>query len=548
MTNTEAHSPGPYFARQATGLVRELSAFHSLAFNASFINVGLILIYMFLYVPSFHPGSSMLLACILGTIIAVPMALANAMLASTFPRSGGEYVYNSRVLAPILGFATSFNITIWLLFYVGVSCVLFPKYGLTAVFRYIGIRWGSETFVSAANWCATPTGQFTVGTIVLVAVVVGLIRSTRAMARIQSWYFVAGMIGVALVVLALLGTNKQGYLANFNVYFGGLASDSGAMDSLLAGAKEYGYSTTGFSLLATLVIFFWPASFLFWGNASTYFGGEIKNAKRSQLIAIPGAVVLAGLFVTLAVLAFRAAVGSDTVGAISYLHLCGGGLGFAPTYAELGAVASSSKLLGLLIVLACTYWTIAFVPLCIGCCTRNFLAWSLDRVGPEFLSRVSPRLHTPVPALIVCGIIGEVCVFLHAYVPAFAFMVGIVGAFLTFMATAVSAVVLPFRKKQIFESSSVNWRIGGFPVISIVGVLALLGLLAVQISTLSDPYSGISVSPATDAGYGAGVPFKILLVNIGILAAGFVIYLAAKAIRKAQGIDLSLAFKEIPPE
>jgi len=539
---------GPYFARKATGLVRELSAFHSLVFNASFINVGLILIYMFLFVPSFHPGSSMWIACAVGTLAAVFMALANAMLATTFPRSGGEYVYNSRAIAPFVGFATNFNITIWLLFYVGVSCVLFPKYGLTAVFRFVGVRYGNPGLLGVANWLATPTGMFIIGSAALLIVITGLVFSTRRVARIQSWYFVIGLIGIAVAVAVLMAETKQTYIGRFDSYFGTLAATNGTMAATLAGARQNGFESGGFSLLATMVVFFWPASFLFWGNASTYFGGEVRDAKRSQLFGLLGAVVLAGVLLVLVVLAFQRTVGADSLGAIGYLNAIGKGFGFAPTYAELAAIGTSSTFLGLVILLACTYWTVAFVPLCVGACTRNLLAWSLDRVAPEALSSVSPRFHTPVPALLVCGFIGWIAVALHSYVPAFAFMVGTFGAFLTFMTTAVSAILLPFRRPRIFADSPMNRRVGRLPVMSLVGVLALIGTVAIQVSLLSDKYSGISLFRSTDAGTGPGVPFKMLLVNLGILASGFVLYAVAKLVRRAQGVDVTLAFKEIPPE
>jgi amino acid transporter len=214
----------------------------------------------------------------------------------------------------------------------------------------------------------------------------------------------------------------------------------------------------------------------------------------------------------------------------------------------MSAVATSSSLLGLILLLACACWPILFASLMTGACTRSFLAWSMDRIAPEVLSRVSPKFHSPVPALIVCGIIGELSVILYAFVPAFAFAVGIVGAFLTFMTTALSATLLPFRRPEMFERSPVNWRVGGFPVMTLVGALALFGLLCVEISILSDPYSGVSLFPSTDAGAGAGVPFVMLWVNLGILVLGFVIYFITKWVRKAQGIDIGLAFKEIPPE
>jgi basic amino acid/polyamine antiporter, APA family len=548
MNSTHTLPGEPLFARNATGLVREFSAFHALVFNASFINIGLTLLFMVLYGPSFHPGSSMMLATILGTVMAVPMAFVNAMLASIYPRSGGEYVYNSRVLSPAVGFATNFNMTVWLLFYVGVSCVLFAQYGLAELFRYVGIRWEAAAFLRCATWIATPEGEFIVGSFTLAVIILGLVLNTRRMVQIQGWYFVLGLIGVALAILALIATDKQHYAASFSSYFGQLDASKGNLPALLSEAKAQGYTWNNFSLSATLMLFFWPASFLFWGNCSTYFGGEIQFARRSQLIGNVGAVLLCGLCVSVVVVALDQSIGNESVGGITYLQAVKAGLGFSPTYAELAAIATSSRLVGLVVLLGCSYWLIAFAPLITGAMTRNLLAWSLDRVAPEFLSRVNNKTHTPVFALLVCGVIGEICIYLYAFVPAFGFAVGIVGAFLTFITTALSATVLPFTKREVFERSSVNWRAAGFPVITIFGILAVIGLLCVEVSILWDPYSGVSLFPSADAGAGTGIPFMMLVVNLAIFVSGFVVYFLAKWIRRMQGLDIDLAFGEIPPE
>ena len=546
--STQLQFPGEsFFVRNATGLVRELSAFHAFAFNASFINIGLMLIFMFLYAPSFHPGSNMVLATLAATVLAIPMGFVNGMLASIFPRSGGEYVYNSRVISPAVGFAANFNISVWLMFYVGVSCVLFAQHGVAATLRFVGVKWDWGASIAAATWVAMPIGSFCIGTITLIGILVMLIFGTRRMAQAQTIYFVLGLVGVACAVGLLTGLRSDEYEHLFDDYFTKAVSNQATLSNSVTEASAKGYTSGEFSLMNTALIFFWPANFLFWGNCSTYFGGEVQYARRSQIFANVGAIVLSGLTVALAVAVYNRTVGVERIGAITYLQSAGAGFGFAPTYAELAAAVAPSWI-GLFVLIACAYWPISFAPLIIGACTRNFLAWSMDRVAPEVFSRVSPRFHTPIPALIACGVVGEISVVLYAFVPAFAFAVGIVGAFITFMVTALSATILPMRRKEILQRSPVNWRIAGYPVITLVGALALIGLAAVQISVLSDPFSGVSLFPSTDAGNGPVIPFIMLLVNLAILATGFLVYGLARRVKKAQGIDLSLAFKEIPPE
>jgi len=74
-------------------------------------------------------------------------------------------------------------------------------------------------------------------------------------------------------------------------------------------------------------------------------------------------------------------------------------------------------------------------------------------------------------------------------------------------------------------------------VLSIVGVLSLIGMLVIAWAFLNDPQSGISFSN----------PF-MLYVNLGVFLSGFIYFYATKFIQARQGVDINLAFAEIPPE
>ncbi len=67
-----------------------------------------------------------------------------------------------------------------------------------------------------------------------------------------------------------------------------------------------------------------------------------------------------------------------------------------------------------------------------------------------------------------------------------------------------------------------------------------------QWAYLNDPYSGISLDPSTlEQGI---LGFGMFLLNVGIFLSGLVIYALARWWRRRQGIDLSLAYREIPVE
>ena len=123
------------FVRKASGLVRTAGPMDVLAYNINFISIGLLLTFMFLFMPSLYPGVNMYLSVLIAVIITVPTGLVYGFLAASMPRSGGDYVYNSRILGPALGTMANWNITIWWFFYGGVPSAFFARYGISPLLR-----------------------------------------------------------------------------------------------------------------------------------------------------------------------------------------------------------------------------------------------------------------------------------------------------------------------------------------------------------------------------------------------------------------------------
>jgi hypothetical protein len=103
------------------------------------------------------------------------------------------------------------------------------------------------------------------------------------------------------------------------------------------------------------------------------------------------------------------------------------------------------------------------------------------------------------------------------------------------MIICVAAILFPFRMKHTFESSPANIRVGGIPLISIAGVISLAFISLIQYFWMTNPL------------YGANFPAVWLSID-AVLVVGLVIYVVSEYHRERNGIDLSLAFKEIPPE
>ena len=60
------------------------------------------------------------------------------------PRSGGEYIYNSRIIHPIFGIAQSFGDAVIWLMWIYVLAPLAVDPGLTITFNYLGWTGAAE--------------------------------------------------------------------------------------------------------------------------------------------------------------------------------------------------------------------------------------------------------------------------------------------------------------------------------------------------------------------------------------------------------------------
>ena len=127
------------YARKASGLVRGLSMMD--AFAVGFMNQGLtpsIWVIITLGLGVFL-GGNLIWACIFSAVLAgIGFPLVWGILGGSMPRSGGEYVYNSRIIHPVYGIAQSFgDAAIWLMWlYVLAPLAVNP--GLTSTFNYLG--------------------------------------------------------------------------------------------------------------------------------------------------------------------------------------------------------------------------------------------------------------------------------------------------------------------------------------------------------------------------------------------------------------------------
>jgi amino acid transporter len=168
---------------------------------------------------------------------------------------------------------------------------------------------------------------------------------------------------------------------------------------------------------------------------------------------------------------------------------------------------------------------------------RAFFAMAFDRVAPAKLADVNERTHAPITGLVVCTIIGIVCLIWAIFSPTFMTVIVIAGLFgippITLV--GISAIVFPYRLKDLYKTSAAKLEVLGIPLVVIAGVVSVIAEIL----------------------YGY-VAYKYLLpqsqwalatvVTVGVIVTSAVLYFVAYAVRKREGMDISLVFKELPPE
>ncbi|KDE99044.1 hypothetical protein Y900_008800 [Mycolicibacterium aromaticivorans JS19b1 = JCM 16368] len=519
-------APG-IFTRASSGLVRQVRTDDVMFYGWQQIALGYIIFIVAAW--QFYPGASMELATLFATVAGLFIAGCYALLSMVYPRSGGDYVFMSRILHPVVGMVLSISLIFWQLFYTGVNGAFLSKFGIAPMLSSLGVQEHNATLIAAGNWFAGKWGLFVGGLLVIGVFSIVQYRGAAMYFRFQRWasYVTAVSLLVTFVTLALAATGVLNFHQNFDAVAG-----QGAYDNVVAAAGDTSHP---FSFAQTTFFAAWPAFSLWFAVLSVSFSGEVKDGQRSQLRGMTLAVVTMGLAMMLLMFLYRAAFGSAfmlastevppdkfPLDAAPYVNLYTGIAGGSPVL----TVINSLWVLSLLFFVGASSLIVS---------TRSMLAWSLDGMAPKWFSSVSVKFHTPTFALALSAAIAFVWLCLYSFTDSVLVLGGFLGQCVPFMGVCLAAIVFPFRRKREFESSPIAYRWGQVPVISVIGVIAFACVAFVFYRLL------------VDAAYGANNHLS-LIMTVVVTVFGLSWYLAFRAYQTRKGADLEGRFSEIPVE
>ncbi len=532
-----AVAPG-VFSRKASGLVRVGSTLDVFIFNVGLVSVGIAIAYNQYYGPSLYPGAQPWISTLLAAGGMVFVAAAFYCWSVVFPRSGGVYVFLSRTINPGVAFVFSLIETIILLYYAALAAGLIVQVGLASFFGAVGTVAKNATLVSWGTTVAKPAGVFWIGTLIIVIAGALLISGTRRYFTVQRILFVVAVAGLAVIAVAMIVGSRNGFSSS-------LTSLTGLhYNQVIATAEKHGYAPAGTSFGESWKFIIWPLLPLLGAVQSVGIGGEVKKVRRSQLLGMIGAVVATGLVIALFALLSNKDFGYNFQGAVAYNALTGvsgGTTSTAPWFAVLAGLLGHNIVLSVVILATFAAWIWFWIPAEMAYTTRSMIAWSFDRVAPNGLGYVSETVHTPIVAIGVST--GGAIVFMWFIAfKAVAFLTFIEVLLVIWGAVMVAAVLFPLTRKSMYEASPAkNFKLLGIPVMPVAGAISAVFMAAMLVLLWRDPIAaGALIHPSK-------MPVEAW-VTLAAIVLGAAWYIGVRRYRKRQGIDISLAFQQIPIE
>jgi APA family basic amino acid/polyamine antiporter len=525
--------------RKSSGLLRAVSAREALI--ANLVGMGIIVnIFWVVFASAGYPNADLPSTVFIGLALSLLIAFVYWMLSSAMPRTGGDYVYVSRIFHPGLGFIVNAMFVGIMVSWAGLFPYYTAAFAFPILFQNLGTSLHSTYFSSLAGTLAsTQSYDFGVGAVIVAFVIGAMLLPVKWVFRILVAMFAIQAVVYVWFIGALALTSHQSFVSGFSSNFGNGVTYASVVSSA---ASTYG-ATFNITFAATLVgMVYTMLSYVGYAN-SAYFAGELRgDPRKSQGTAIFLAPIIFSVLIYLLYYEVERVFGHDFLVASSTLALNGNsawGVSALPSPAYLISFISSNPYFTAAVPIALILTFIGFAMVYFFIPVRNIFAWSFDRIIPSQFANVNSR-GVPWITVLFYGAIAYVSLYASIYTKFLSYLTySNLGWWIAVAVVMFAAAVFPFRKKEIFNSSPslVRKKVGSIPVLTIVGVVGGLLSLFVSYTTVLPSYnSGLSIQSS------------YVGTILAIFAVALIIYLASYAYNRHRGIPVDLLTKELPPE
>jgi amino acid transporter len=473
-------------------------------------------------------------------VLLLPVMAVFYLFSVSMPRSGGDYMYVSRTLLPVVGLVTSwtFSVTYWT--WDGLNNVLTFLYGPAVDLISRGEMSGNQGMINMGLFIYNSPWVLWTGS-VLLALLAGFIvwRGTKATLITFYTVWVLATIGLIVMIIAWLTMPSPDFFKTNMLKMTGVS-----YESIITTAQQNGW-TSGFFVMPTLYAGVTYVMLNTLGNQGVVtVAGEVKEVRRSAFFALFGSLALMVIYWLPQYLVLFEVGGHDFTTASGYLFQIGKNpFIIEPVWTYMTAIASNNPWMTIIVTytFAASCWAVGFGGLYFS--TRAIFAWGFDRVFPSFANRVNSR-GVPVGAVAVATFGCLVWSTLEVWFPQYLRLIGFTTTVwaLAWVILGVAAMAFPYRRKDIFLKSPdiVRRKALGLPVIVHMGWMTILISAYIVYATFIPAISGVNI-------WYSFYPFLTTVIILMLIPVG--IFYGYYYYRTRVGkVRMDIQFKEIPPD
>jgi APA family basic amino acid/polyamine antiporter len=552
----ESFSSKSLFVRQSSGLVRDVSTANALFFNiAAFVGTAVGWAITFYSLGPEWKGwgvSACAWMALLTGVAGFFLARIFAALTAAMPRSGGDYVFTSRIISPFWGWIESWTLVGSALTIIGFEIIV-ATHNIQLTGILLGVVFPGSFFSGAQNWFQDTGSKIIVGLVIMLIIAGIAILRTRTFHKVVTGLSIFAIVTVAISFFGALTITPEATSAALPVLKTSASAITSAATKAGWSIGQPDFSFTGIIALCGLVsvVLFQFIGFQF----SSYIAGEVKgNVKRSVVIALMGALVFAVFMNSLYMDVLGDHFGFNLTNAWAYLYwfTSNAPLNGQPPFTPLLATAVHPGVwpLWLIVALGNITFNVLLCPVYAIFLSRIVLAWALDRQVPEWFSVVNDRTNAPLRVIILAVLIGAVfyvLTFFGVNLAATTFFGVLLGG-LTWIMPGINAILVPYRRPDLFKLTNSTGKFLGLPLLVWCGIIWLLFVVPVYLAAFVWPVIQQILTFKSGSEFASFANTSGIGWAAGVIIVGIIIYFLMKAVNQRHGIDTKMLFHELPPD
>ncbi len=528
------------FSRESSGFVRGFNIWDIFVFNVLGYATGLSLATNPTILGGLYPNANIYWTLLFGVILSIFTGILYGIFAAIFPRSGGDYIYNSRTLSPMIGFVASWGFTWSQIYGIGTFSGWAIRDAISPALITSGYTLNKLSLIEIGHNLSGVNNIVIGGVIVLIVCFLFSVISQSKLRKILNIFFIIAVISSILMVFSFWTIDNATFIENFNRFMYKSSNLPNAYQYVLDIASKNGLVLNENK---TILDSFYalPIGFLiFFGfTYSVYVGGEVREPSKTQKWGILLALLFGFLISIIGMGRYYSVVGYDFNNAIPIVSSldtnplpAGGSMIF------MSGLIIQNPILNIIMTFGSALWFILLPIVMTIICIRNIFAYSMDRLLPNgFTAKIN---NQPVAASIFILSSAFIVLILMNYF-SFPYINYITLFSLCYMITGISGIIFVIKKetKDYYESSPSFAKIKIFkiPLLLISGFISSVVFLFILYSSLTNnSFSGVK----------AGVIPWIVLIFVYL--SGYIIYVIRKSIMKKNGIDPVKLFSKLPPD